>query len=91
MKKYLAKISWFSEEGGRKKTPKEGMRYCPIIDIITEKNKWSIDFICPDFKRTDMIEFTFLAADAPEKTININEKYYLYEGDRKVAEVIIVE
>lgn len=90
-KKHLAKITWFSEdEGGRKIIPPEGVRYCPIIGTVQENNIWSIDFICPDFSKTNIIEFSFLSADAPEGLIALNERYCLFEGTKKVAEIYVI-
>lgn len=86
---YIARITWISEDG-RKNIPPEATRYCPIIDLPTESETWSIDFVCPDFEKTDVIEFSFLALNAPDHMIHKNEKYDLYEGSKKVAQITII-
>ncbi len=67
-KDFISQIDWISyEEGGRKKIPSEGVRYCPLIRIgrAIGYDEWSIDFICPDFEETNLIKFRFLVDDAP--------------------------
>lgn len=95
MKKYfICQIDWISyEEGGRKKIPSKGVRYCPLIRIngAVSYEEWSIDFICPDFKETDLIKFQFLVDDAPCELIEKNMDYNIYEGNRKVARLKIIE
>ena len=90
---FISKIEWVSaENGGRKRIPPAGTRYCPIISLDDNEEAvimWSIDFICPDFTKTNMIEFSFLADDAPIEKIVLNEKYYLYEGNKIIAMVYI--
>lgn len=90
MKTYFtARIKWFNaKDGGRIKYPAMGARYCPILDIET-KEKWSIDFICPDFEETNIIYFSFLVDGAPIDRIELGKKYYLYEGDRRVAMIVV--
>jgi hypothetical protein len=92
MKKiFTATIDWISrEEGGRVVIPLKGTRYCPIIKFDASNEKlWSIDFICPDFCETNIIQFSFLVGNAPENRITINNYYDLFEGDKKVATVKI--
>lgn len=95
MKKYfISRICWISyQEGGRKKIPSEGTRYCPLIRIngAVSHEEWSIDFICPDFKKTDLIKFQFLVDAAPCELIEKNMNYNIYEGNRKVAQLKIIE
>ena len=87
MKKiFTATIDWISrEEGGRGVIPQKGTRYCPIIkfDDLDEK-LWSIDFICPDFSKTNNIQFSFFVDNAPEDRISINNNYDLFEGEKKL-------
>ncbi len=87
---YIARITWISE-GRRKKIPPEGTRYCPIIDLATESDTWSIDFVCPDFEKIDVIEFSFFASNAPDHMIHKGERYDLLEGSKKAAEITIVD
>ena len=88
---YISKIEWVSfEKGGRRVIPSKGTRYCPIIMLDDEEGKkWSIDFICPDFNKTNLIEFSFLVDDAPTEKIIINKTYDLYEGNKIVAKLYI--
>ena len=61
----IAKIKWISrDEGGRTTIPLEGTRYCTIIDIESDVERWSIDFICPNFESVDVIEFFSFARGA---------------------------
>lgn len=95
MKKYfISQIDWIPyEEGGRKKVPPEGVRYCPLIRIngLVGYEEWSIDFICPNFEKTNIIKFQFLVEDAPCELIEKNMNYNIYEGNRKVAKIKIIE
>ncbi len=88
---YIAKIEWVSfEKGGRRVIPPIGTRYCPLIMLDDEKEKkWSIDFVCPDFNKTDLIEFSFLVDGAPTEKIILKKTYDLYEGKKKVAKLYI--
>ncbi len=88
---FFSKIEWVSvEKGGRNNISLKGTRYCPIIMIDDEEGKkWSIDFVCPDFSETDLIEFSFLVDDAPTEKIIIKKTYDLYEGNKKVAKLFI--
>lgn len=95
MKKYfVAGIDWICyEKGGRKKPPKKGARYCPLIRIYNDADyeEWSIDFICPNFDSTNVIKFSFLVDTAPNHLLEKNIVYGIYEGSRKVAEIEITE
>lgn len=88
---FTATIQWLSpEDGGRKKLPPKGTRYCPLLRLDTnDKESWSIDCICPDFEQTDLIEFSFLVDEAPTEKIIIKKTYDLYEGNKKVAKLLI--
>lgn len=91
---FTANIEWVSyEEGGRKKKPREGTRYCPLIRMNKEYNfeEWSIDFICPNFDITDVINFKFLTDKAPSYLIENGSIYGIFEGYRKVAKVKIID
>ena len=95
MKKYfIAQIDWIPyKEGGRKKVPPERMRYSPLIRIngTVSYEEWSIDFICPDFGKTNLIKFQFLVDEAPCELIKKGMNYNIYEGNRKVAKLKIIE
>lgn len=91
---FVASISWISfEEGGRKIIPPKGTRYCPLIHLNDEMYcaDWSIDFICPNFSKTNVINFKFLAKNAPYHLIKRGEKYEIYEGRKKVAKIDIID
>ena len=89
MKRYFSsKIKWISyEEGGRKMIPPEGTRYCPLIRIKNQNSfqDWSIDFICPNFAKKEIIKFCFLAENAPVEIIKLGNTYSIYEGSKRVA------
>lgn len=94
IKYFISQIDWIPyEEGGRKKFPPEGVRYCPLIRIngVANYEDWSIDFICPDFEKTNLIKFKFLVDNAPYELIKNNMNYYIYEGNKKVAKLKIIE
>lgn len=92
-KMFLSKIKWIAyENGGRRMIPPKNTRYSPIMRIDAHTNQdWSIEFICPDFNGTDMINFCFLSEDAPYNKVTCNVWYNVYEGNKKVAEIKIVE
>ena len=73
---YVADIEWIShDKGGRKSIPKEGTRYCPLIRI------------CKEDSRVDWsIDFV-----CPDFSIEKNVSYGLYEGNKHVAELRILE
>ena len=93
MKQYfISKIEWVEfKNGGRRVIPPKGTRYCPLIKIDDIEDKWSIDFMCPDFSKTDLIEFSFLVDSAPMEKITINKTYNLYEGNKFVAFLKIID
>ena len=91
---FSAYIEWINAEGGGRKTiPQQGMRYSPLIRL--KKNgkmeEWSIDFICPDFSQSNIISFHFLADGAPDYLIQIGNRYEIFEGSKKVAEIKILK
>ena len=87
---FRSTIQWLSQDdGGRKNIPSLGTRYCPLIKIDGCKDAWSIDFICPDFTRTDKIQFSFLVDDAPKDMIDVAKHFDLFEGAKKVAVVLV--
>lgn len=94
MERYFnASIKWISfRRGGRKKVPKEGSRYCPLIRMKEDGSyvDWSIDFICPDFAKSNYIVFKFLVDTAPSYLIKKDAEYEIYEGNKKVAKIKIM-
>lgn len=91
---YVANLEWISsDKGGRKSIPREGTRYCPLIRICKDGGgvDWSIDFVCPDFSITNNIKFKFLVNNAPDNLIEENITYGLYEGNKHVAELRVVD
>lgn len=95
MKEYfISSINWMPrEKGGREKIPPKGTRYCPMIRLCNnaKSEDWSIDFICPDFEKTDIIKFKFLVDDAPKGGVEIDKRYAIYEGNRLVANIKILK
>lgn len=75
------------------KIPPKGTRYCPLIHIYNadKHNEWSIDFICPDFNKTNIITFCFLVNEAPTDLIELNAIYDVCEGTKIVAKILIFE
>lgn len=98
MKKLVkARITWLAyEEGGRKNPPPAGTRYCPIVIFSDMKNThdelWSADFICTDVddNNTSVVDFSFLAEDAPYEYLSIGNEFKLLEGNKKTAIGIII-
>lgn len=94
MKKYfISQIDWIpNEEGGRKKIPPEGTRYCPLIRIneALGNTDWSIEFFCPGIEERMVIKFNFISEKAPMSFLIKNKKYELFEGNKKVAEIKII-
>lgn len=94
VKYFIAEIFWIAyEEGGRNKLPPTGTRYCPLLHFwgMSKNEEWSIDFICPNFEKTNVIKFKFLSEEAPDELIDINEFYNICEGNKKVARLKVIE
>lgn len=94
MKKYFtAYIEWIAyENGGRRCIPPQGIRYCPLIQLYENEScvEWSIDFICPNFNETNLIDFVFLAKEAPVNLVELYKEYNIYEGAKKVAKIQVI-
>lgn len=93
-KNFFSQIEWLDfSEGGRKVIPEEGARYGPLIELddyeLESESRWSVVFVCPNFDKTNKIIFSFLSDSAPENRIEIGHRYYLYEGRKKVATIIV--
>lgn len=87
---FHAKLEWIGKENSDFIFPPEGAKVYPLIHI-TENEIWSIVFVCPDFNKTDEVEFTMLADTAPTELIEEKHKYGLYVGAMMVAEAYIIE
>ena len=91
---FTARIEWISYgNGGRRKIPPQGTRYCPLIQLYEKEQcvEWSIDFNCPNFSETDLVIFRFLVEDAPTNLIELGEEYIVCEGSKKVAKIQVIE
>jgi len=97
MKKIVkAQLNWTSfEDGGRKNILPIGMRYCPIIVFDTEQNGstlWSAEIYNTYIDgRISTADVSYLVEDAPFYLLKPNNKFSLYEGQRVVAEGIVVQ
>lgn len=90
-KNFCATIVWKTfEQGGRKNVPPEGTRYCPLIKL-NENELWSVDFICPDYSKCNIINFSMLSNDAPIELIVKGKIYNLYEGQKLVASICVIQ
>lgn len=90
---FNARIEWISyENGGRRCVPPQGTRYCPLIRLYEKERcvEWSINFVCPDFNETDLIDFAFLAKEAPIDLVELNKEYDIFEGAKKVAKIRVI-
>ncbi|MDR0197948.1 MAG: hypothetical protein LBI36_07015 [Oscillospiraceae bacterium] len=90
-----AHISWVPfEEGGRKRILPVGMRYCPIIVFEFEtapKTLWSAEVYNTAITgNASVADVSYLADDAPYHLLQPRSKFFLYEGQRVVAEGVIV-
>lgn len=91
-KVFEASLEWVPENlGGRKMIPSFGTRYNPLIRIDGAKSAldWSIDFICPQEKEQVDIQFSFVSEQAPMDMLKKGGSYGIYEGNKKVAILII--
>ena len=90
-----AKINWTAtENGGRKNILPVGMRYCPIIVFESEqsgKTLWNAEVYNTNIKdRASTADISYLADDAPYHLLKQGNKFSLYEGQRVVAEGVIL-
>lgn len=91
---FISQINWIPyEKGGRKNVPPEGTRYCPLIRFLNQQNceEWSIDFICSNFEKGNIIEFKFLMDHAPYELIQFDLWYDIYEGNKRVAQIRVID
>lgn len=86
---FTAVIHWLPyEEGGRKKIPHYGVRYCPLLRINLDNSieDWSIDFFCPEYPKIPIIKFCFVADDAPYEKIQLKKHMNYLKGIKKLLE-----
>jgi len=95
MKKVVqAKICWATvEEGGKKNIMPIGMRYCPIIVFESEQSGqtlWSAEIYNTSIEgRTSIADISYLVNDAPFHLLQSGNLFFLYEGQRVVAEGVV--
>lgn len=95
-KSVKARIVW-TESNGIRKVPLVGTRYCPIIVFNSTKEQadtyWSADFVINDIDTqfASIIDLSLLSEEAPEEYLIKDEYFKLYEGNKLVAEGIIME
>lgn len=90
---FTAHIEWIAyENGGRRSVPPKGTRYCPLIRLCENERcvEWSIDFICPDFSETNLVDFSFLVKEAPINLVELDREYDVFEGAKKVAKIRVI-
>lgn len=91
-----AQITWKStEDGGRKNILPIGMRYCPIIIFESDKSSdtlWSAEIYNTSINgRVSVADVSYLAeSGAPVSLLHSGNKFSLYEGQRVVAEGIVM-
>ena len=89
-----AQINWtLPEDGGRKNILPIGMRYCPIIVFESgqsDKTLWSAEIYNTSINdRISIADLSYLADDAPYHLLQTKNKFFLYEGQRVIAEGVI--
>ena len=97
MKKAVkAQINWISQEdGGRKNILPIGMRYCPIIIFESEQSSntlWSAEIFNTFIDgRLSIADLSYLVDDgAPYRLLRPGNRFSLYEGQRVVAEGVVM-
>ena len=95
MKKIVkANVEWTDiENGGRKHILPVGMRYCPHIVFEAEQKGdtvWSAEIYNTEINgRTSTADLSYLLDNAPFHLLETGRKFFLYEGQRVVAEGIV--
>lgn len=96
---YSVKIEWVPVEGGgRKSIPSEGKYYSVARfpeDIDWQNNAWSVVFKLknPGKKEGKIISFglvDFLMDTAPKARMEKHDRFEIYEGPKKVADVFLI-
>ena len=96
MKKTVqAHINWtLPEYGGRRNILPVGMRYCPIIVFESEqfdKTLWSAELYNIEIDgRSSVADVSYLVDEAPFHLLKQGNEFLLYEGQRVVAEGVVV-
>ena len=91
-----AQINWISlEEGGRKNILPVGMRYCPVIIFESDQSGdtlWSAEIYNTSIDgRRSIADVSYLVDDgAPFSLLQPGNRFSLYEGQRVVAEGIVL-
>lgn len=97
---HSVRVVWLSkEEGGRKQPPIAGKYYSVSRfpeDVDWQNNAWSVVFELEDPFRDDvgMVSLgrvDFLVRGAPGERMISNKSFYIYEGHKKVAQVIVLD
>lgn len=97
---HSVRVVWLSkEDGGRKRPPMAGKYYSVSRfpeDVDWQNNAWSVVFDLEDPCQDDvgMVSLGrvgFLVKGAPEDRMTSNKLFYIYEGPKKVAEVIVLD
>jgi len=95
MKKFVkAEINWAPpEQGGRKHILPIGMRYCPIIVFESEhsgETLWSAELYNTVINgRMSIADVSYLVDDAPYHLLQPGRKFFLYEGQRVIAQGVV--
>jgi len=89
-------LTWIPlEEGGRKVAVSKGIRYCPIISFSEnrEPEEWSADIIIieTDGNKKSVVDLTFLLDNAPFELLQKDVAFRLFEGNKLVANGVVVE
>ena len=96
MKKSVkANVEWLAlEEGGRRNILPVGMRYCPHIVFEAEQKGdtvWSAEIYNTEINgRTSTADVSYLFDNAPFHLLEAGKKFFLYEGQKMVAEGVVV-
>lgn len=96
MRYVTALVTWIShEDGGRKTIPPLGTQYycTTMFDKNFEASAWSVWFICTQLSAESsmIVNLGFCFDHAPHEKLTKGLHFYLYEGNRKVAIVDILE
>ena len=97
MKKAVrAQINWRTlEDGGRKSILPVGMRYCPIIIFESDQSDdtlWSAEIYNTSIDgMLSIADVSYLVDDgAPFRLLQPGNRFSLYEGQRVVAEGVVI-
>lgn len=90
-----AKLQWINELYGRRFPIHSERKYCPIIVFKDQPNddaSWSavILFEKQDKRGDILVKLTYLSEDAPFEYLYLGHEFSLFEGNKKVADGVIV-